>query len=263
METIMLVGYTIEKEQIARACHEVNRAYCEALGDTSQVPWDIAPQWQKDSALLGVELHLGNHDAGPQASHESWMTQKFADGWYYGEVKDEEAKTHPCLLPFDELPREQQAKDFIFRAVVLAMAAVELPEQEPKTVRVAVQSTVGMVGVKYIGNRENHVDNLYDTGLEWVPGQVHNVAKATAKLMLKHADVYEECAADPNEVIINEPAKLQDENERTALPHLEGMDKDALVTFAQQHFGERMPKTMKEETMRMRILGMIQERGLK
>lgn len=41
-------------EQIARVVHEVNRAYCEALGDTSQPKWEDAPQWQRDSAMLGV-----------------------------------------------------------------------------------------------------------------------------------------------------------------------------------------------------------------
>ena len=48
--------------------------------------------------------------------------QKVADGWGYGETKDPEAKTHPCMVAFDQLPREQQAKDFIFRSIVHAMA---------------------------------------------------------------------------------------------------------------------------------------------
>ena len=109
-------------EQIAKVAHEVNRAYCEALGDTSQPKWEDAPQWQRDSAVLGVELHINNPDAGPQASHESWMAQKVADGWTYGSVKKQEIKEHPCLVPFNALPREQQAKDFIFRGVVNALA---------------------------------------------------------------------------------------------------------------------------------------------
>lgn len=105
---------------IARVCHEVNCAYCQALGDNSQPAWEDAPQWQKDSALLGVQLHMwGDH--GPEASHESWMAQKLADGWKYGPVKNPEAKEHPCIVPFGELPKEQQAKDFIFRAVVHAL----------------------------------------------------------------------------------------------------------------------------------------------
>lgn len=111
----------MEKEAIARVCHEINRAYCLALGDTSQPSWEDAPQWQKESALLGVELHLNNPDAGPEASHESWMRQKLADGWVYGGVKDAAAKMHPCLVPFAQLPKEQQAKDFLFRAVVHAL----------------------------------------------------------------------------------------------------------------------------------------------
>ena len=108
--------------QIARVAHEVNRAYCQALGDASQQEWEDAPQWQKDSAILGVKLHACNPDAGPQASHESWMAQKLAEGWEYGPVKDPESKQHPCIVPFDELPREQQVKDYLFRGVVHAVA---------------------------------------------------------------------------------------------------------------------------------------------
>lgn len=107
-------------DSIARVCHEVNKAYCEALGDNSQPTWEDAPAWQRESARMGVDLHLmGNF--GPEASHISWMNQKLEDGWTYGPVKDPEAKQHPCMVPFDQLPREQQAKDYIFRAVVHAL----------------------------------------------------------------------------------------------------------------------------------------------
>lgn len=111
----------LEIEKIAKACHEVNRAYCLSLGDASQPAWEDAPQWQKDSVILGVKLHVNNPNVGPQASHESWMDQKIADGWKYGPTKDPEAKIHPCIVPFEKLPVEQQAKDFIFRAVVHQM----------------------------------------------------------------------------------------------------------------------------------------------
>lgn len=110
----------MEKIDIARVAHEINRAYCQALGDDSQPSWEDAPQWQKDSALLGVDLHTSG-DHGPEASHESWMAQKLADGWKYGPFKAPEVKEHPCLVPFDRLPVEQQAKDFLFRAVVHAL----------------------------------------------------------------------------------------------------------------------------------------------
>ncbi|MFH2219092.1 MAG: RyR domain-containing protein [Pseudomonadota bacterium] len=49
------------------------------------------------------------------------MDQKVRDGWKYGPVKDPDKKEHPCCVPFAELPVEQQAKDFIFRAVIHAL----------------------------------------------------------------------------------------------------------------------------------------------
>lgn len=107
----------MNQEQIARVCHEVNRAYCEALGDMSQPAWDDAPEWQRASARMGVDLHMMG-DFGPEASHISWMKQKLDESWKYGAFKDPVNKLHHCLVPFAELPREQQAKDFIFRAVV-------------------------------------------------------------------------------------------------------------------------------------------------
>lgn len=104
---------------IARICHTVNREYCAALGDMSQKPWEEASQEQRDSVFKGVGFHLTG-DKSPQASHEAWMREKFANGWTYGPVKDEVAKTHPCMLPYEGLPIEQRVKDYLFRGVVLA-----------------------------------------------------------------------------------------------------------------------------------------------
>lgn len=108
----------MKPEEIARVCHEVNRAYCQALGDQSQKPWEEAPDWQVKSAINGVIFHLANPDAGADHSHKEWLKEKEANGWRYGEVKDEVEKTHPCIVPFDDLPVAQQAKDFIFRSIV-------------------------------------------------------------------------------------------------------------------------------------------------
>lgn len=112
---------------IARVCHEVNRAYCAALGDHSQPVWEDAPDWQRQSALKGVEHMLGNPEAKPSDSHESWLAEKRADGWKWGPVKDPDKKEHPCFVPFDELPPEQKAKDYIFQAVVRAIAGGSAP----------------------------------------------------------------------------------------------------------------------------------------
>lgn len=108
--------------EIAKVCHEVNRAYCQALGDNSQPSWSEAPTWQIESACKGVKFHLDNSNALPSHSHDCWLEERRATGWTYGPVKDPDKKQHPCFVPYSELSKEQQAKDYIFKAVVTALA---------------------------------------------------------------------------------------------------------------------------------------------
>lgn len=108
-------------EQIAKVCHEANKAYCESIGDYSQKSWEDAEQWQRDSAMMGVEFRLNNPDAPRSLQHDAWSGQKVKDGWVYGEVKDAVAKTHPCLVPYEELPEEQRKKDALFQGIVDAL----------------------------------------------------------------------------------------------------------------------------------------------
>lgn len=105
-------------EEIARICHQVNKAYCESLGDYSQKDWEDAPDWQKQSMINGVEFRIKFPDAKPNESHDNWLLKKQKDGWVYGEKKDESLKTHPCCVPFEELTQDQQPKDFISKAIV-------------------------------------------------------------------------------------------------------------------------------------------------
>ena len=112
----------MEPINIAAICHEANKALCERLGDNTQVSWSLAPNWQVESAIKGVEFNLANPDAPASASHDSWLAEKVATGWKYGEVKDADKKEHPCFVPYEELPIEQQAKDHLFKAIVGALA---------------------------------------------------------------------------------------------------------------------------------------------
>lgn len=106
--------------RVAKVTHSANKAYYETLGDFSQPTWEQAPEWQRESAIAGVQFVLDNPFAPPSAQHNSWSEQKLGDGWVYGEVKDAEAKTHPCLVPYNELPEEQQMKDRLFGTIVRA-----------------------------------------------------------------------------------------------------------------------------------------------
>lgn len=108
----------VTKERVAKVAHEINRAYCHSIGDNTQPDWENAPDWQKQSAINGVNFHLGNPDAGASASHDNWLEEKKQAGWKYGEVKNEFKKEHPCFLPYEKLPVSQKSKDYLFKQVV-------------------------------------------------------------------------------------------------------------------------------------------------
>lgn len=117
--------FVINIEAVARAVHEVNRAYCMSVGDNSQVPWEEAPEWQKASVLPQVLAVLNG--ATPKKLHDMWMEHKVKDGWKYGAVKEASKKEHPCLLPYKDLPEIEKVKDMLFHSTVKSvMKALEV-----------------------------------------------------------------------------------------------------------------------------------------
>lgn len=117
----------MKAEDIARVCHEANRALQITQADPAVSPsWDEAPEWQTASAVEGVEKALAG--ATPEQLHQSWCEFKLNDGWVYGETKDADAMppTHPCLVEYAELPADQRLKDDLFRAIVSTLARMTL-----------------------------------------------------------------------------------------------------------------------------------------
>lgn len=107
----------MKMEDIAKVCHEVNKKYCESIGDFSQKSWEESPDWQKTSAINGVKFHLeGSHT--PEDIHNSWMDEKLKDGWKYGIEKNPDKKEHPCMVPYEQLPLDQRIKDYLFSQIV-------------------------------------------------------------------------------------------------------------------------------------------------
>lgn len=43
--------------------------------------------------------------------HEVWAAGRIADGWKWGEVRDDEQKLHPCLVAYEELPESEKDYD--------------------------------------------------------------------------------------------------------------------------------------------------------
>lgn len=133
-------------EQIARVCHEANRGY-QAAVPTEGIPvapaWDEFPEDQRRGVISGVELALGG--ATPEGLHQNWCAEKRAEGWAYGEAKDAEAKTHPCLVDYSDLPPEQRLKDSIFLAIVTALGRTSGVESE---VDVAEHDQISVIEVQ-------------------------------------------------------------------------------------------------------------------
>lgn len=115
----------MDVDHIASVCHEANRRYCFSLGDMSHKPWEETPWSIKQSAIAGVVFVRENPDAPLNFLHENWRKHKIAEGWVYGTEKNIEEKTHPCLVPYEELPPEQAVKDKLFRAVVKSLTEGE------------------------------------------------------------------------------------------------------------------------------------------
>ena len=43
--------------------------------------------------------------------HEVWAQSRIEQGWSYGEERNDTLKTHPCLVPYGELPEVEKAYD--------------------------------------------------------------------------------------------------------------------------------------------------------
>ena len=43
--------------------------------------------------------------------HDVWAETRIKQGWTYGEQRNDELKTHPCLVPYEELPEEEKEYD--------------------------------------------------------------------------------------------------------------------------------------------------------
>lgn len=113
----------MEPKQIARVCHEANRALTQILQDVPLQPrWNDAPEEMIRSSVQGVVWRLDNKTAPASAQHEEWMRAKLADGWTLGPTKDSALKTHPALIPYEKLTDGVKKKDAAFTALVLALA---------------------------------------------------------------------------------------------------------------------------------------------
>ncbi len=111
-----------ELERIARVVHEALSAWSRANGEPGYAPWDEASDEDRASTEASVRHALANPGDDDPKQHDQWAGQKREAGWTFGPVKDPAKKTHPDLVPFDQLPKSVQQKDALLRAIVAALS---------------------------------------------------------------------------------------------------------------------------------------------
>lgn len=72
-------------------------------------------EMEKAAALMHDEV-----EAIAELNHDVWSAKRFADGWRYGEKRDDDNKLHPCLVAYDHLPESEKAYDRDTAKVVVA-----------------------------------------------------------------------------------------------------------------------------------------------
>jgi len=143
------------REILARAIHAEYVRHQRAAGDTpeknsSMRSWDELPETLKQANFAQADdLHGKLESIGCQIEplvdwdgaeaeftpdeverlaireHERWMAEKQRTGWRHGAVKDANAKMHPCLVPYAELPEPEKEKDRnTVRAIPKFLAAI-------------------------------------------------------------------------------------------------------------------------------------------
>jgi DNA-binding transcriptional MerR regulator len=113
----------LDATDIAQVIYAANREIQIIFGDPQPSPdWYDAPEYQRRESTASVIEALADSGRTPEQNHQGWMDRLHADGWTSGETKDPAGKTHPCLVPWDQLPEDQKLKDRLFIAIVRALA---------------------------------------------------------------------------------------------------------------------------------------------
>ena len=115
---------TLSLTQMGRVWVSIVRDYCAFAGHDIPGHFDARPEEFQIGLLSAIDKHMDNYPNAqtPEESHNLWLAKHAQMGWVYGSCRNEEAKTHPCMVPYDELPNDQKLKDVLFIAFCRACA---------------------------------------------------------------------------------------------------------------------------------------------
>ena len=109
----------IEIDMAARAAHEVNRSWNNMISSYVDPSWEELSEQAKQTSRNAV-IGIVTNDFNAEGTHTAWVAEKKSQGWTFGEVKDSEKKTHPCLVAWGDLPIEFRVKDELWVDTVRA-----------------------------------------------------------------------------------------------------------------------------------------------
>ena len=104
------------KERRAMFVYEAARIENECANrPINPEPWGCRDEGFRKNMVRAVARQCGpNRLTSPKKLHDAWVVAYKKLGWVYGSVRDVEKKTHPDMVPFDNLGRKEQEKDWVF-----------------------------------------------------------------------------------------------------------------------------------------------------
>jgi hypothetical protein len=112
-------------EQIAKATHDIVRAFQKGSQQTFSPIWENTNDEEKQDMICNVFLVRGDPYITPKEIHAEWLKKKKEDGWVYAGNKITRLKRHPCLLNWNMIGREEQAKYFIISTIIKSILSME------------------------------------------------------------------------------------------------------------------------------------------
>jgi hypothetical protein len=65
--------------------------------------------------------------------HDVWAKKRMDDGWRHGDSRNDDAKTHPCLIPYAQLPETEKDYDRVMVEQVVRGAVALGYRIEPRS----------------------------------------------------------------------------------------------------------------------------------
>jgi len=127
-------------------------------------------------------------------------------------------------------------------------------------------NTNAIVGIRYVGKKDQQEDTVCKTGAIWMPGQVHNFGGELAKALLVHTDSFAlaPISADGGTFLtMGKGRALNKQHDVAAFVNINGMSVEQLVHFARRELNRVVQIDGKDEAqIRREVLSLMTNHSL-